>query len=320
MASKLETSRDGSIMFMKGTLIEPGIYRGIDGATVQYDGDVLENGKLTARSIPIIYRHTEEKDGKQEMKELTVGNLSSVNSDGKGQLTYTGYVWDDRVFPFVQDATFDAVSPEIDIDGVVDPTTGVVMAKTVSFEALALTNHTKRGIDTASIDSHKVVHVSLERKVDNIMTDEETWNKLPEDFRLSQARKLLEGKGLVLLEKDKVPTADPKVAELSAKLEGMGKELSYFQDKELGALVNDIKAVDAEFDTKAFLEGAVDFAAKKARLEAHSKMLGRLIPKIKLELSGSPKPNTEEVIENRKVALETYGEVEAKRLLPELFK
>jgi hypothetical protein len=319
LASKLETTRDGDLMYVSGTLFAPGTYQGIDGQKVRYSPSMTPMVVGTGKGKPIIYKHT-EKDGQE--KDLVVGFTSTVIDDN-GEAKYTGYIYNPEVFPFIEDQTFNAVSPELEIDGSYDSGDNTVTAESVGLSSLALTNHARKGIDSASIDSHKMIHISLEKKDVKDMGDEfnKQWEGLPDTTRLELARKYLEAKGLKVYDKEPAPIVDTKALEgLTKRLDEQAGELAYFQNREIVELESEVKKLDPEFDSKVFLEGAASFGTKKARLEQHITFLNRLVPRIKLELSGSsPSQSTSELKEKQKVALEMYGD-KAKEFAPDLFK
>ena len=162
LATKLEFSLDdtGDLMYIEGTIIEPGTYQGIDGKKVHYSDDVLTEGAPSAKGRPVIYRHT-EADG--EEKDLVVGFTASC-PEKDGTIGYKAVIYDERAFPFIKDETFDAVSPEIDVDGRYDSEKDLYVADKIVFTSLTLTNNEHKGIGSASIDGHGAIHISLEKK------------------------------------------------------------------------------------------------------------------------------------------------------------
>jgi len=323
-------------MILEGPLMEPGEYQGIDGNKIAYSKEVLDEGAATGEGKPVIYRHTKE-DGEEE--RLVVGYSAALNND-EGVLSHRLAIYNPDVFPFVEDGTFNAVSPEVDIDGTYDEATGIVTADKMAFTSYALTNHARKGIPTASIDGHKMIHISLERRKTDMDTKEKheaAFNGIPEDVRLDLARKFLEDKGKTITDKPieepkTEPEASPGIAnpdvvdkkvvdQLVEKAKAQAAELAYFQDKELATITDGIKKVDPEFDSTAMLEGAETFLTKKARLESYQVMLNRVIPRVKLELAGNA-PGQIDADKKLKIeaALEMYGSAEtAREYVPELF-
>ncbi len=322
-------------MIIEGPLMEPGTYQGIDGNKIAYTSEVLSKGaEETGVGKPVIYRHT-EKDG--EEKELVVG-YSAMIADDAGKLSHRLAIYNPDVFGFIEDETFDAISPEIDVEGTYDESTGVVNAEEIVFTSYALTDHTRKGIPTAAIDSRKMIHISLERRkqdMDDKKKYETAFNQIPEVDRLELARKFLEEQGkYVADEAPEIPEVEEEettlpatgvdqkvVDEILKKTADQATELAYFQDKELAGITADIKKLDAEFDSTIMLEGAETFMIKKVRLEQYQTMLNRVIPRVKLELAGKAPGQIDETKKIKiEAALEMYGSIEsAKEYAPELF-
>jgi len=313
-------------MILEGPLMEPGTYQGIDGNKIAYNEDVLSKGASeTGKGKPVIYRHTKE-DGEEE--RLVVGYSAAIVDDD-GKLSHRLAIYNPDVFPFIEDGTFDSVSPEIDIDGTYDESTGIVTAAEIAFTSYALTNNARKGIPTAGIDSQKMIHISLERRktdMDNKEKYEADFAAIPEDVRLDMARKFLEEKGKHISDvppaKETPVGVDQKVVdELLRRSDSQATELAYFQDKELGTITGEIKKLDPDFDSAVMLEGADTFTLKKARLEKYQAMLNRVIPRVKLELDGkAPRQIADDKKVQIEAALEMYGTAEiAKTYLPELF-
>ncbi len=343
LAAKLDYSLDdsGALMYIEGTIIEPGTYQGIDGKKISYSDTVLTDGAPSAKGRPIIYRHT-ETDG--EEKDLVVGYTAILNEED-GKIDYKGIIYDERVFPFLEDGTFDAVSPEIDVDGRYDSEQELYVAEKVEFTSLTLTSNEHKGIDSASIAGHGAIHISLEKKKKKkkkekkkVMTTkkyDDAFNDIPEEDRLTLARKFLEDKGFNLVEKkpdddedeeeeeeeEETVVDNPELKELKDQMALQASELAFFQDRELNNLVEEIKKTDDEFVIDDVTLPGEAFLEKKAKLEKFHKTLQRALPKIRLELSGeAPTTITAKNEELKKVALEMYGDEEtARKFAPQLF-
>jgi len=316
LASKLEYNAVDQLMFIEGEAIAPGTYTGVDGHTVTWEAPVLSSAATTLPKKPILYIHTEE-DG-DEVRSV-VGYVSGFE-DTEGQVRYKGVIYDDVVFPFIENKTFDAVSPEIDFmaDKKED---GSYLATQAKFSSLVLTGIPAN--ERASIDKHGFIHVALEEKKSKMSTNDKPLKDLTAEEKLEFARDYIKENREAFPEyvdkPDEKPPENPPapvegLEDLKKDFKAIQDEntalktaVSYFQGLELAKLEEEIKKIDDEFKAEEFLEGVTDFNVKRTKLEKHAASLNRLIPKLKLELGPDRKPDNKQTEEMKRAVLERFS-------------
>ena len=154
-----EHKKIGKLMEITGIAISPGVYTGIDGATIEYRPEVISQIVDSMPGKTILFQHTKEGSA-EEVAAIGIGFFAEAWKQGDSAM-YRGYVYRPDVFPLIEDRTLHSGSLELDVKAEYDEARDVYVAKEAYVYGFTLTD--RPAVKGATILGHNyVTQVRLE--------------------------------------------------------------------------------------------------------------------------------------------------------------
>jgi len=328
----------GAALRVRGVALAPGTYKGCEGPEVTYTLDVLKEAAPTLLGKPIVYPHTLSE---ADVPKQAVGFVSAVMCEDA--LEFEGYIYNPDIVKLVEEGKLNGFSIEGQVDLEFLPESGTFRAERLELQALALTE--SPACSACRVLSVEPVELEQEPEGGECEMEENTAApgrvelqttiaSLPEVVESKLREAGVDDRTIALVKeiiknalssivvttypypypqpaqtKQEETEAEPdKLAELTARLEELEKELNTVKaerdqllQEKVDALVAEIRKIDKRFEPAKL--GIEDKKALIPMLQSYLESLRRVAKPVKLEVDDT-QTKAEAV---KKLVLEMFG-------------